>query len=284
MKRSLYLLVALLAASALWAQQELTLPGSNFAPDSRNARADGQAALLAGMFSHGAAVYEFDAPAGTGRFAAAVQFRNLKNKWLKLYVYNYGAAPVDAVAGNKNLDPHWRLWQATDMAGGVWTSANPEWVDAGAPGGRFDFLGPRNKVRLLLYADGGVPWIGDGRFLVQQVRLLCDAPTPEAAASVVPLLVTSEDAWVEGGYLLVKGRGKQPINPDRPGDENFRRAMAQRAATVVAQRNLAVALGKIPRSGGTAQLPGIKVRDTKDLGNGEVEVTIEVQLDKIPTK
>ncbi|MRR09453.1 hypothetical protein EG831_05130 [bacterium] len=284
MKRTFVLLAALLAASSLFAQQELALDGRAFAPDSRNARADGSAALLAGMFSHGAAVYEFDAPAGTGRFAAAVQFRNLKGKWLKLYVYNYGAAPADGVTGNRNLDPRWRLWQATDMAGGVWTSANPEWVDAGAPGGRFDFLGPRSKIRLLLYADGGVPFFGDGRFLIEQVRILCDAPSAEAAANIVPLLVTSEDAWVEGGYLLVKGRGKQPVNPDRPGDENSRRAMAQRAATVVAQRNLAVALGRIPRSGGTAQLPGIRVRETKDLGNGEVEVTIEVPLDKIPSK
>ncbi|HTY08581.1 MAG TPA: hypothetical protein VMF29_05410, partial [Candidatus Edwardsbacteria bacterium] len=89
---------------------------------------------------------------------------------------------------------------------------------------------------------------------------------------------------VEGGYLLVKGVGIAAANPNRPGDENARRAMAIRAATVVAQRNLAVALGRIPRSGGTAQIPGTRVRDQKDLGNGQYEVTIEVPLDKIQTR
>ena len=280
MKRSYVLLAAMLAASSLFAQQELTLPGSGFAPDSRNTRAEGQAALLAGMFSHGAAVYEFDAPAGTGRFRAAVDFRNPKGKRLRLYVYNHGAAPDDALLGNRRLGPGWRLWQSTEGEG-RWASANPEWAYARSHGGTIDFIGPGNRIRLLLYAEGGLPFVSDGRFLIERVALECDAPTPETAANIVPLIVTSQDAWVEGGYLLVKGRGKQAVNPDRPGDENSRRAMAQRAATVVAQRNLAVALGKIPRSGGTAQIPGTRVRESKDLGNGEVEVTIEVPLDRI---
>jgi len=280
MKRSITLFAAVIAVAALHAA-ELTLDGKAYAPDSKNTRAEGQGGLLAGMFSYGAAVYEFDAPQGTDRFRAAVRFQNLKGRWLKLYVYNHGSSADNAMFGNKNLDPHWRLWQATNSAGGDWVSANPEWVYAGSPGDRFNFIGPDNKVKLLLYADGGLPYLGDGRFLIERVMLDCDAPTAEAAADIVPLLVTSENAWVEGGFLLVKGVGKQVVNPNRPGDENARRRLAQRAATVVAQRNLAVAIGKIPRSGGTAQIPGTRVRETKDLGNGEVEVTIEVPLDKI---
>jgi hypothetical protein len=283
MKRSIALFAAVIAAAALPAA-ELTLDGNAYAPESKNTRAERQGALVAGMFSYGAAVYEFTAPQGTDRFRAAVRFQNLKGKWLKLYVYNYGSSSDDAMFGNKNLDPHWRLWQATNGAGGDWPSANPEWVYAGSASDRFNFVGPGNKVKLLLYADGGLPYLGDGRFLIERVTLDCDAPTPEAATDVVPLIVTSEDAWVEGGFLLVKGVGKQTVNPDRPGDENARRRLAQRAATVVAQRNLAVALGKIPRSGGTAQIPGTRVRETKDLGGGEVEVTIEVPLDKIQAK
>ncbi|HTY09267.1 MAG TPA: hypothetical protein VMF29_08900, partial [Candidatus Edwardsbacteria bacterium] len=199
MKRILMLTLLLCGAVSLQAQQELVLDGRAFAPQSKNISADGQNGQLAGMFSYGAAVYEFAVPAGTDRVKAAVQFVNQRHKWLKLYLYNYGDAAGEAF-GNKNLDPHWRLWQATD-GGGVWITANPEWVYAGAPGARYDFVGPQNTVKLLLYADGGVPWIGDGRFLIQQVRLLCDAPTAQAAADVVPLLVTSSDAWVEGGYL-----------------------------------------------------------------------------------
>jgi hypothetical protein len=279
MKRSICLFAAVIAAAALHAA-ELTLDGKAFEPGSKNTRAEGQSGLVAGMFSYGAAVYEFSVPQGTDRFRAAVQFTNLKDKWLKLYVYNYGSAVDNPQFQNKNLDTHWRLWQATNGTG-TWVSANPVWVYANSQDGRFDFTGPQGKVRLLLYADGGLPYLGDGRFLVQQVTLDCDAPTAEAAADIVPLIVTSQDAWVEGGFLLVKGQGKQIVNPNRPGDENARKALAVRAATVVAYRNLAVALGRIPRSGGTGQIPGTRVRETKDLGGGEVEVTIEVPLDKI---
>lgn len=280
MKRSIFLLAAVIAAAAVHAT-ELTLDGSAFAPESKNTRPEGQSALVAGMFSHGAAVYEFTAPQGTDRFKAALRFSNLKGKWLKLYIYNYGSDADNLQFQNENLDPRWRLWQATNGEGGVWASANPEWVYAGSPGDRFNFVGPGDKIKLLLYADGGVPYFSDGRFLIERVTLDCDAPTAEAASGVVPLLVTSELAWVEGGFLLVKGVGKQAVNPNRPGDENARRALATRAATVVAYRNLAVALGRIPRSGGTGQIPGTRVRETRDLGEGEVEVTIEVPLDKI---
>ncbi len=279
MKRLLIIVILACCATALHAQQELNLNGSAFSSESKNVSSDGQNGQLAGMFSYGAAVYEFSVPQGTDRFKAAVQFVNQRHKWLKLYVYNYGGAAGETF-GNKNLDPHWRLWQATD-GGGVWVTANPEWVYAGAPGAKYDFAGPQHKVKLLLYADGGVPFLGDGRFLIQQVRLLCDAPSAQAATSVVPLIVTSKDAWLEGGYLLVKGVGVAAVNPNRPGGENTRRAMAIRAATVGAYRNLAVALGKIPRSGGTAQIPGSRVREQKDLGNNQYEVTIEVPLDKI---
>ncbi len=280
MKRFIFLLMCACAATALQAQQELTLAGSAFSPESKNVSAAGQNGQLSGMFSYGAAVYEFDVPQGTDRIKAAVQFINQRHKWLKLYIYNYGTSADNALFGNKNLDPHWRLWQATD-GGGVWPSSNPEWVYASSSDGQFDFVGPERKVRLLLYADGGVPFLGDSRFLIQQLRMLCDAPTPQAAAYIVPLIVTSSDAWVEGGFLLVKGMGTAAVNPNRPGDANAQRAMAVRAATVVAQRNLAVALGRIPRSGGTAQIPGTRVRETKEFGNGQYEVTIEVPLDKI---
>lgn len=272
------LCLALLAALAGAAQAgELGAKGSALEPGaSRHAEVQGDAALLAGGFSFGAAVYEFSVPPALARAGAEIDFDNLKGKWLKLYIYNYGTARDDEAVRNRRLEPNWRLWESTDQ-GGTWRTGNPELIDLKSGDGRIDYLGPQNKVRLLLYAHGGVPFIGDARFLIKGVSLIFPDEDRAGLEKIKGLLVTSEDAWVEGEFLLVRGKGLPPL----AGDEKTGRIAATRAAKVVAMRNLAVALGKIPRSGGTAMVPPNRVRDSKYNPDGSAEVVLEVRLEDI---
>lgn len=276
------LLIALLSITVHAPGQEIFLNGSAFSPKSKNASINGSAGKVAGMISYGAAIYEFSLPPGTKRFKASVQFVKQRGKELKIYVYNYGPFADNDAAGNKKLAPNWWLWQTAENDG-VWSSTNPEWCYAGAPGGKYDFLGPQGRLKILLYADGGVPLLGDGCYLIQKVAIISDAAVAGANASATPVIITSENARVEGRFLLVSGLGV--VNPKTTGDdEKTKRLMAIRAATVVAQRNLAVALGVIQQNGGEAQIPGARVRETKNLGNGQYRVTIEVPLVNIQTR
>jgi len=61
-------------------------------------------------------------------------------------------------------------------------------------------------------------------------------------------------------------------SPKLPGAQG--RLMAQRAAEVVAARNLAVKLGVGPRG----RLPSFRYVSTKNLPNGAIEVTVETML------
>jgi hypothetical protein len=270
----------ILSAPALAGQ--ITLDGRSFSAElSRNAGVQGQACLLAGNFSFGAAVYELDVTPGTGRAGVEIEFENLKGKWLKLYVFNYGPGRDDEAVRNRRIDPAWRLWQATD-GGGTWRTSNPELIDLKSGEGRNDYLGPQNKLRLLLYAHGGVPYIGDARFLVKRVALVYPDEDQAGLDDVRSKIVTSQDAWIEGQSLLVRGRGLPPL-PGQ-GTEGSRRMLAVRAAKVVAMRNLGVALGQILPTGGTAQLSGFTVRDSKMNPDGSAEVVLEVRLGDIKTK
>jgi len=264
---------------------EFPLKGADFDRGlSRNVSIHGDAALLAGMFSYGAAVYEFQAPPGLARAGAEVGLDNLKGKWLKLYIHNYGTAHDDDAVRNRRLDPAWRLWESTDQ-GGTWRTSNPELLDLKSGDGRIDYLGPQNKINLLLYAHGGVPFIGDARFLISSVSLVYPDEDQAALREVKGLLVTSDDAWIEGEFLLVRGRGLPPVIESDPRAESRGsregRIAALRAAKVVAFRNLAVALGRIPKTGGTTMVPPSKVRDSKYNADGSAEVVLEVRLGDI---
>lgn len=263
-------ILAGLLCSGAWAESVM-LKGSELAPDSRHSSATRDQAQLRGMFSYGAAVYQFQVPPSADRIRAAVRFRG-SGKALKVYVYNYGTAIDAPSVRNRRLAPNWRLWEEAGT-GGRWESRSPDRMYTTSSDGRTDYLGPNNTVRLLLYAEGGVPYISEARFDIEEVSLEYDLNQ-----SLLPDIITTRDVWVEGGFLLVRGLGRSRSKIDVPGYEALPRLTALRLAKVDAYRKLGDALKKIPPRGGAAAIPGSRVRSTRYLSGDEVEIILEVPL------
>lgn len=272
------ILTAVLAAAPLVAQENIEIKGKDFSEESRQTSVSGDQAILKGLFSYGTAVYQFQLPAATDRVKAGISFRNLKNKWLKIYVYNYGTAYDDQSIRNKRLSPNWRLWEATN-GDDFWESRSPMYLYTTSYDGRIDYLGPQNKFKILLYADGGIPFINDGRFIIERLRL--EYSTSE---SLIPDIATSKDVWIEGNFMLVRGSGRTKSRIDAPGYEAIPKLTALRLAKVDAYKKLALALKKIPLSGGTAAIPGSQVRSTRYISDTEVEIILEVPLASLHEK
>jgi len=272
MKKIKSFMAVVLAIAGLSSAAEVTIDGSRLEASSRNAKAAGQAARLSGSFTYGAAEYSVPLPPSADRVKMELSFDNQSGKWLKMYVYNYGTVYDDPSYRNQKLAPNWRLWQATNGTGS-WTTKNPEYLYTTSSDGRLDYLGPDNRLRILFYADGGVPYLGDGRFLVRQIKI-----SYSSTEAVAARIITSENAWIEGNYLLVKGTGKGKVTIDIPGYESMANTQALRVARVTAYKNLGIALGKISPQGGTANIPGAKVRSTKIMEGYTAEVILELPL------
>lgn len=272
MRKPISLLMVALAAAGMALGAEITIDGSRLEGSSRNARISGQYAQLAGYFTYGAAEYLVPLPVSADRVKMEVSFENQRGKWLKMYIYNYGTVYDAPGFRNKDLAPNWRLWQATD-GNGSWSTRNPEYLYTTSSDGRLDYLGPKNQLRILFYADGGVPFIGDGRFLIKQIKI-----TYSSGEAIAARIVTSDNAWIEGDFLLVRGKGKGKTKIDVPGYESMTKSQALRAARVTAYKNLAIALGKITPQGGTANVPGARVRSTEIFEDYSAEIILEVPL------
>jgi hypothetical protein len=263
-------LLAGLLSSGLWAES-VKLKGSELAPGSRQASAAGDQARLRGLFSYGAALYQFPVPPSADRIRAAARFKS-SGKALRVYIYNYGTAQDDPAIRNRKLAPNWRLWEEAGT-GERWESRNPAHIYTTSSDGRTDYLGPRNVVQLMLYAEGGVPYLSESRFAIEELRLEYDLNQ-----ALLPDIITSGDVWVEGAFLLVRGLGKSRSRIDVPGYEALPRLTALRLAKVDAYRKLGQALKKMPPQGGPAAIPGSRVRTTRYLSGDEVEIILEVPL------
>jgi hypothetical protein len=135
------------------------------------------------------------------------------------------------------------------------------------------FVSSGGKVRMLLHAPGGIPYLSDGLFFISRVGLVIK--TAEAGlAGFEP----SVNAWMEGGVAFAKGIGKPPQGMSAARG----RILALRAAKAVAMRNLLLSLGNVKREDGTlyvqGTLQGVKVREEKDLPDGSVEVVVEMAV------
>jgi len=278
MRKFTLFLMLTLSIAGMASGAEITIDGSHLEGSSRNAKVAGQAARLAGFFTYGAAEYSVPLPPSADRVKMELSFDNQSGKWLKMYVYNYGTIYDDPSYRNQKLAPNWRLWQATNGTGS-WSTKNPEYLYTTSSDGRLDYLGPENRLRLLFYADGGVPFLGDGRFLIKQIRI-----TYSSSEDIAARIITSANAWIEGDYLLVRGTGKGRVSIDIPGYESMARSQALRIARVTAYKNLGIALGRISPKGGTANIPGARVRATKMLEDSSVEVILELPLADLQPK
>jgi hypothetical protein len=84
--------------------------------------------------------------------------------------------------------------------------------------------------------------------------------------------------------MLVRGVGRTKNRIDAPGYEALPKLTALRLAKVDAYKKLALALKKIPLSGGTAAIPGSQVRSTRYISDTEVEIILEVPLASLHEK
>jgi hypothetical protein len=267
-------LIVLLCAVTGWAgETTANLEGGQFGPESRNCVRDDRritgAAKLYGSFGYGTAVYEFQVSGKVEKLGAEVDFINPKKKNLSVYIYNFGSGKDANPAHSKDVDGKWWLWGDSQEDNWV-TPANQEASDGT---GKTAFVSPQGKVRMLLHAPGGIPYISDGLFFISRVGLKVGTAEAELTG-----FQTSDNAWMEGGVALAKGIGKPPegMAPARG------RILALRAAKAVAMRNLLLSLGNVRREDGTlyvqGTLVGVKVREEKTLPDGSVEVTVEMAV------
>lgn len=265
-------LAIFISATTSFGQNKIAVKGADFTHDSRQTFRQNSFGLLKGVFSYGAAIYDIRLPAGTDRVSFEIKFANPKKKWLKLYIYNYGVAYDDPAIRNKKLGPNWRLWEATNGTG-EWRSQSPKYLYTASNDSRVDFLGSQNILKVMIFADGGIPLISDGRFVIEQIKV--EFTTVDM---VIPDIKTSKDVWIEGNVLLVRGRGLSRARIDQPGFESIPRGAALRLAKIDAYRKLAIALGKISPSGGTASIPGSQVKSTRYISDTEVEIILGIPL------
>jgi hypothetical protein len=275
MKKIAALVLMALISSGVGRTVETTasLEGGQFGPESRNCVKDDKritgAAKLYGSFGYGTAIYEFQVSGKAERLGAEVDFINPKKKNLSVYLYNYGTAKDGNPAHSKDVDGKWWLWGESQEDN--WTAPGEQEARDGS--GKMAFVSSGGKVRMLLHAPGGIPYLSDGLFFISRVGLKVGTTEAELTG-----FQTSEDAWMEGGVAVAKGIGKPPqgVNPARG------RILALRAAKAVAMRNLLLSMGEVRREDGTlyvqGTLVGVKVREEKTLPDGSVEVTVEMAV------
>jgi len=273
-KTVLFAVMLFLSMGLSWAAETtVSLEGGQFGPESRNCVRDDKriagGAKLYGSFGYGTAVYEFHVGTKTEKLGAEVDFINQRRKKLDIYLYNFGTAKDSNPARAKELDGKWWLWGESQEDN--WVAPSEQKTSDGT--GKMNLVSPEGKVRILLHAPGGIPYLSDGLFFISRVGLNVGTAEVELTG-----FQASENAWMESGIALAKGIGKPPkgLSPAQG------RILALRAAKADAMRNLLMALGNVRREDGTlyvqGTLQGVKVREEKDLPDGSVEVTVEMPI------
>lgn len=268
--------IVFLCVVAGWAaEMTASLEGRQFGPESKNCVQDNgrisDGAKLYGSFGSGIAIYELRVSEKADQLGAEVDFINARKKKLSVYIYNFGTAQDANPAHSGDVDRKWWLWG--DSEEDNWKAPSEQKASDGT--GRMALVNPEGKVRILLHAPGGIPYLTDGLFFISRISLAAQIPD-QIPESGLEGFQASDNAWIEGGVVAAKGIGKPPQGMDPAKG----RILALRAAKVVAMRNLLISLGNVHREDGTlyvqGTLQGVKVRDEKDLPDGSVEVTVEM--------
>ena len=270
---ALVLMVLISAGVGRAAETTVSLEGGQFGPESRNCVRDDRritgAAKLYGSFGYGTAVYEFQVSGKAERLGAEVDFINPKKKNLSVYIYNFGSGKDANPAHSKDVDGKWWLWGESQEDN--WTAPGEQEARDGS--GKMAFVSSGGKVRMLLHAPGGIPYISDGLFFISRVGLIIK--TAEAGlAGFQP----SVNAWLDGGVAFAKGIGKPPQGMSAARG----RILALRAAKADAMRNLLVALGNARREDGTlvvqGTLQGVTTMRERTFEDGSAEVIVEMAV------
>lgn len=225
-----------------------------------------------GSFRGGYAIYEFTFPKTVTSFKASVIFENVNSKSMDIYIYNYGTKRDDESIRKSKFDPHWIIWEPTSTAN-TWSSSRPEFLPARSANGVFDFTGVGDKVKLLLYADGGIPFFTTEVFYINRVILDYSCIEIPGFDLILEKIEQSSDIWIEGDRILARGKGYPP----QGAFEAQKRALAQRAAKVVALRNLMIVLSDTTQG----IVKGARVKESILLEDGGVEVIVELPLQNL---
>jgi hypothetical protein len=262
------------------------LSGGDFSIGSvgvvRNEYAHPNGAVLVAFGEDAYAIYEIKVPSELSMFSARAALRNPRFRDLDIYLYNYGTRREQRLLSKPGLDSRWMKWE-TCLVDGEWKSRSPEFISARDPSGALDFVGEYGLVRLLLYADGGIPPHEDALFFLGGV-VLASYPISDILRQVVD---ANSSVYIEGDSMLVtEAIGNAPDNVRTIAQA---KAMARRAATTIAQRNLTAVVGELnERTSGSmtvrtvaGTLVGARVRSTEDLADGRVKVTMELPVSMV---
>jgi len=278
----------LLMAISHGGEKMLTLNGDQFSPLSLGAysstQLSGHSCKLFGILRSAYAIYDLRLPRYIDSFAASATVKNPRDKKIDVYLYNYGTKREQQLLSKSELSDRWIRWESV-LVDGDWRSRSPEFIWAKSKTGVLDFLGPSGVVRLMFYADGGLPPDEDEIYFIDKVSLIWSEGMD--VDSLLQALATDK-VWRDGDFLLTEGIGVRPQGV--PAGQA--RAMAVRAATAQAQRNFAEILGEIEKVKSdskvtrttTATVSGARTRGTEYLDDGSVKVIMELPLSTLKKK
>ncbi|MBD3170517.1 MAG: hypothetical protein GF307_13615 [candidate division Zixibacteria bacterium] len=259
----------------------ITLDGSSYSAESKGCfrleRAKRSACLLNAINKGEFAIYDFEVRPDAERISASAEIDNPAHRDIDVYFYNYGSRREADIVSKPELSANWLKWE-TVLVDEKWVSRSPEFLDAVTDNNEINLLGPHSIVRLLFYADPGVPPKNEV-FKINSVTLKYD--TIVELASHAKSDDESQKVWIENGRVHAYGIGKLPPHAQTDGQA---RAMAVRAATLDAHRNITAFLqgtklippgasGKVKVSG---RLVGAVTENTEYFDDGTVRVTISL--------
>ncbi|MCD4732918.1 hypothetical protein K8R78_01625 [bacterium] len=239
--------------------------------------ADG-ARLLGGV--HGAgAVYELTVPVWARSVALAVDWWTPRpGDGIALYVYDHSADSTDEFLGLPGEDLHWRLWGSSTDSSGL-AVGSPEFLllSRENPGG-ITPIDSEGTLRVLLWAEGGLPFVTDELVYLEQLRWRFSERdelwrrTPEWSSLSVPADATGFD--FQRGLLIAGGSGRAGQAGSARG-----RLLAARAATVQALNLAVVYINEVVQRGvDSGKLPGYRILSEEELPGGSVRVEVGIPL------
>jgi hypothetical protein len=226
-------------------------------------------------------VYSVTPPPWAVSFALAVDWWAVRpGDGLAVYVYDHSNSPAPAVTANPDLDEHWRLWQSSrDVT--RFASSNPRYLllDGPNPGGLIP-RGADGALRVLLYADGGLPLATDEAVYLRELEWTFSKrdelwrPTPEWS----DLYLDADAAGFDfaDDLLYAEGTGRAPVEYRGTARGRY---LALRAAVVEALKLAVVRINEQVRlEVQLDELPGYRVVERAEVGDGWWRALVAVPL------